>query len=55
MNIKHIIKISNISATIIEDDIFDKLLEIYKGSENFVLAKFYTNVEKKIWRLPARN
>ena len=25
--------------------------EIYKGSEKFVLAKFYSNVDKKIWRL----
>ena len=36
---------------IIEDDIYDKLLEILKGSEKFVLAKFYSNVDKKIWRL----
>ena len=36
---------------VIEDDIYDKLLEIYKGSEKFVLAKFYSNVDKKIWRL----
>ena len=26
-------------------------LEILKGSEKFVLAKFYSNVGKKIWRL----
>ena len=26
----------------------DKLLEILKGSEKFVLAKFYSNVDKKI-------
>ena len=26
-------------------------LEIYKGSEKFVFAKFYSNVDKKIWRL----
>ena len=36
---------------VIEDDIDDKLLEILKGSEKFVLAKFYSNVGKKIWRL----
>ena len=36
---------------VIEDDIYDKLLEILKGSEKFVLAKFYSNVDKKIWRL----
>ena len=36
---------------VIEDDTFDKLLEILKGSEKFVLAKFYSNVDKKIWRL----
>ena len=36
---------------VIEDDICDKLLEILKGSEKFVLAKFYSNVDKKIWRL----
>ena len=36
---------------VIEDDIYDKLLEILKGSEKFVLAKFYSNVGKKIWRL----
>ena len=36
---------------VIEDDIYDKLLEIYKGSEKFVLTKFYSNVDKKIWRL----
>ena len=35
---------------VIEDDIYGKLLEIYKGSEKFVLAKFY-NVDKKISRL----
>ena len=33
---------------VIEDDIYDKLLEILKGSEKFVLAKFYSNVDKKI-------
>ena len=38
-------------AKVIEDDIDDKLLEILKGSEKFVLAKFYSNVGKKIWRL----
>ena len=32
-------------------NIYDKLLEILKGSEKFVLAKFYSNVDKKIWRL----
>ena len=36
---------------VIEDDIYDKLLEILKGSEKFVLAKFNSNVDKKIWRL----
>lgn len=36
---------------VIEDDIYGKLLEIYKGSEKFVLAKFYSNVDKKISRL----
>ena len=36
---------------VIEDDIYDKLLEILKGREKFVLAKFYINVDKKIWRL----
>ena len=30
---------------VIEDDICDKLLEILKGSEKFVLAKFYSNVD----------
>ena len=30
---------------VIEDDICDKLLEILKGSEKFVLAKFYINVD----------
>ena len=34
-----------------DDDIYDKFLEILKGSEKFVLAKFYSNVDKKIWRL----
>ena len=34
-----------------DDDIYDKSLEILKGSEKFVLAKFYSNVDKKIWRL----
>ena len=33
---------------VIEDDIYDKLLEILKRSEKFVLAKFYINVDKKI-------
>ena len=33
------------------DDIYDKLLEILKVSEKFVLAKFYSNADKKIWRL----
>ena len=36
---------------VIEDDIYDKLLEILKRSEKFVLAKFYRNVDKKNWRL----
>ena len=36
---------------VIEDDIYDKLLEILKVSEKFVLAKFYSNADKKIWRL----
>ena len=36
---------------VIDNDIYDKLLEILKGSEKFVLAKFYSNVYKKIWRL----
>ena len=36
---------------VIEDDIYDKLLEILKRSEKFVLAKFYSNVDKKIQRL----
>ena len=36
---------------IIDDDIYDKLLEILKVSEKFALAKFYSNVDKKIWRL----
>ena len=36
---------------VIDDDIYDKLLEILKGSEKFMLAKFYSNVGKKIWRL----
>ena len=36
---------------VIENDIYDKLLEILKGSTKFVLAKFYCNVDKKIWRL----
>ena len=31
--------------------IYDKLLEILKGSEKIVLAKFYSNVDKKIWKL----
>ena len=30
---------------VIEDDIYDKRLEIYKGSEKFVLAIFYSNVD----------
>ena len=34
-----------------EDDIQDKLLEIFKESEKFLLAKFYSNIDKKIWRL----
>ena len=38
-------------AKVIEDDIYDKLLEIYKGNEKSVLARFYSNVDKKIWRL----
>ena len=36
---------------VIENDIYDKLLEILKGNEKFVLAKFCSNVDKKIWRL----
>ena len=36
---------------VIDDGIYDKLLEILKGSEKFVLAKFFSNVDKKIWRL----
>ena len=36
---------------VVEDDIYDKLSEILKGSEKFVLAKIYSNVDKKIWRL----
>ena len=36
---------------VIEDDIYDKLLEILKGSGKFVVAKFYSNVDKKIWKL----
>ena len=36
---------------VIENDIYGKLLEILKGSEKFVLAKFYSNVDKKIGRL----
>ena len=36
---------------VIDDGIYDKLLEILKGSEKFALAKFYSNVDKKIWRL----
>ena len=36
---------------VIEENIYDKLLEILKGSEKFMLAKFYSNVDKKIWRL----
>ena len=36
---------------IIDDDIYDKLLEILKVSEKFVLATFYRNVGKKIRRL----
>ena len=36
---------------VIDDAIYDKLLEILKGSDKFVLAKFYSNVDKKIWRL----
>ena len=33
---------------VIEDDLYDKLLEILKGNEKFVLAKFYGNVSKKV-------
>ena len=40
---------------VIEDDIYDKLLEILKGSEKFVLAKFYSNVDKMFWRLISNN
>ena len=36
---------------VIEDDFYDKLLQIYKGSETFVLAKFDSDVDKKICRL----
>ena len=36
---------------VIDEGIYDKLLEMLKGSEKFVLAKFYSNVNKKIWRL----
>ena len=37
---------------VIDDDIYDKLLEILKGREKFMLAKFYSsNVGKKIWTL----
>ena len=36
---------------VIDDGIYDKLLEILKGSEKFVLPKFHSNVDKKIWRL----
>ena len=36
---------------VIEDGIYDKLLKIIKESEKFVLAKFYSNVDKKIWWL----
>ena len=36
---------------VIDEGIYDKLLEMLKGSEKFVLAKFYCNVNKKIWRL----
>ena len=36
---------------VIEDDIYDELLEILKGSEKYELAKFYSDVSKKIWRL----
>ena len=36
---------------VFEDDIQDKLLEIFKEIEKFVLAKFYSNIDKKIWRL----
>ena len=39
------------NVKIIDDDIYDKLSEILKGSEKFLLAKFYSNVDKKIWRL----
>ena len=38
------------NCKVIDDDIYDKLLEILKGSEKFVLVKFYSNVDKKIWR-----
>ena len=30
---------------VIGDDIYDKLLEILKGSGKFVWAKFYSNVD----------
>ena len=36
---------------VIDDGIYDKHLEILKGSEKIVLAKFYSNVDKKILRL----
>ena len=32
---------------VIEDDIYDKVLEILKGSEKFVLAKFYLMLTKR--------
>ena len=35
---------------VIDDGIYYKPLEILKGSEKFVLAKFYSNFDKKIWR-----
>ena len=36
--------------------LLNKRLEIYKGSEKFVLAIFYSNVDQKIWRLiPNKN
>ena len=39
---------------VIDDGIYDKLLEILKRSEKIVLDKFYSNVNKKIWRLKGK-
>ena len=35
---------------IIDDDIYYEVSKMFKGSEKFVLAKFYGKVDKKIWR-----